>query len=256
MKKNNVFKCARMVRNLDRDKIIPYKKKQNNSDYFEKLFFKLPFNFNYLNVEKFFHNYNKDSISFSSFFNNYSLKLIYNMNSNLSKLFIHNFPVNKPISFKYTICSKRSCNYCFLANTNSYIKLNNFYLPSMSNSDCKAINIIYIIYCSKCLYYYIGQTKNFKKRFNKHKQNILKKENVINEEINDGKNLVEHFNLKDHCYKKHVKFFIYKTNVSDLSDRLNIENQLIHLFLKLNILILNEKITDMYKYNKHVYLFS
>ena len=99
--KNNVFKCARMVRYLDRESILPYKKKHNKFDFYENLFFKLPFNFNYLNVDKFFHNYNKDSVCFSSFFNNYSLKLINSMNSNLSKIVTHNFPLNKHISYRY-----------------------------------------------------------------------------------------------------------------------------------------------------------
>ena len=71
-----VYKTSRMISDLDRDKILPYKNKQNKADFFEKLFFRLPFNFNYLNLDKFFYNYNKDSDYFSSFFNNYNLKLI------------------------------------------------------------------------------------------------------------------------------------------------------------------------------------
>ena len=53
------------------------------------------------------------------------------MNSNLSKILIHNFPIDKHISFKFSNCIKRSCNYCPLANTNSFLKLNNFYWPIM-----------------------------------------------------------------------------------------------------------------------------
>ena len=68
--------------------------------------------------------------------------------------------------------------------------------------------------------------------------------------------MVKHFNTKDHCVKENFRFFIFKNNIEDLSDRLNIETQLIHLFLKLDIPILNEKITDMFKYRKHTYLFK
>ena len=253
---NNVHKCARMVSNLDRNSIIPYKKKLNKFDFYENLFFKLPFNFNYLNVEKFFQKYNKDSDCFSSFFNNYSLKLIYSMNSNLSKILTHNFPIDKHFSFKFTKCLKRSCNFCPLSNNNSYLKLNNFYLPMMCNSNCRATNIIYIIYCSKCFHYYIGQTNNLRRRFNKHKNKIIRNDLRIDTEINDGRNVVKHFNTKDHCVKENFRFFIFKNNIEDLSDRLNIETQLIHLFLKLDIPILNEKITDMFKYRKHTYLFK
>ena len=253
--KNRVYKIARMVGDLNRDKLIPYKSKQNNFDFFEKIFFKLPFSFNYLNVEKFFYNYNKDSDCFSSFFENYRVKLLYSMNSNLSKLLIHNFKTDKHAAFKYHKCQKTSCKHCPFSNTSQYIKLNNFFLPIMCNSSCKSVNIIYILYCSKCFHYYIGETINFKERFNKHKRNILINNTEIDEAFNDGVSLVKHFQ-KDHYFKTDLKFFIFKTNITDKNDRLNIETQLMHLFLKLNIPILNDKIPDMFLYKKQIYLFN
>ena len=56
-----------------------------------------------------------------------NLKLIYSMNSNLSKLLTHNFQKDKPISYKFSFCTKISCNYCPYANSKSYIKLNKFF---------------------------------------------------------------------------------------------------------------------------------
>ena len=251
-----VYKTSRMISDLDRDKILPYKNKQNKADFFEKLFFKLPFNFNYLNLDKFFYNYNKDSDYFSSFFNNYNLKLIYSMNSNLSKLLTHNFQKDKPISYKFSFCTKISCNYCPYANSKSYIKLNKFFLPIMCNSNCRALNLIYIIYCKTCLCYYIGQTNNFRNRFSAHKRNILINKTMINSDINDGVNLIEHFNQKDHDLRKNFGFFIFKTGIPDLNDRLNLENQLIHLFLTLKIPILNDRVADKYLYKKQIFLFN
>ena len=93
-------------------------------------------------------------------------------------------------------------------------------------------------------------------RFNKHKNKIINNDLNIDPSINDGRNVVKHFNLKDHCFKEHFRFFIFKKDIEDLYDRLNIETQLIHLFIKLDTPILNEKITDIFKYRKHVYLFK
>jgi len=56
--------------------------------------------------------------------------------------------------------------------------------------------------------------------------------------------------------KEHFRFIVFKKDIVVLRDRLNIETQLTHLFLKLNIPILNEKITDLFHYKDHVYLFN
>ena len=71
-----------------------------------------------------------------------------------------------------------------------------------------------------------------------------------NSDLNDSVNLIKHFCQNDHTLRKNFRFLIFKTDIIDLFDRLNLENQLIHLFLKLNIQILNVKILDLYLYKK------
>ena len=244
-------KSIRMVAKLDRDKIIPYKKRQIKFDFSNKLFFKLPFNFNYLNVEKIFLNYFKDSNIFCEFLNNYKLKLINSISPNISRIFIHNFKIFKPTCFKFIKCNNSNCKHCAFADCNSFIKLKNkFYFPILRNTTCRSINLLYILYCNSCFHYYIGQTKDFRKRFNKHKRNIR-----LN--IQDGKTnkLVNHFILPNHSLSN-LNFFIFKDGISDLDDRLNQELQLIHLFLKLDIPLLNEKIPNIYIHKKHSILFD
>ena len=51
---NNVKKAIRLIGSLDRDSILPYKTKNNKYDSMKTLFFQLPFNFNYINIEKIF----------------------------------------------------------------------------------------------------------------------------------------------------------------------------------------------------------
>jgi hypothetical protein len=77
----------------------------------------------------------------------------------------------------------------------------------------------------------------------------------VDSDLNDGENVVKHFNQRDHNLRNNFGFFIFKTNIQDLSDRLNIENQLQHLCLTLNIPLLNDRISDKYLYRKQIYLF-
>ena len=78
----------------------------------------------------------------------------------------------------------------------------------------------------------------------------------INSDLNDGRSVVEHFNQYDHSLRKNFGFFIFKNNIQDLGDRLNLENQLQHLCLALNIPLLNDRIADKYLYRKQIYLFK
>ena len=93
----------------------------------------------------------------------------------------------------------------------------------MSNSNCNSINLIYIIYCNLCFHYYIGQTKNLKNRFDKHKKNIVK--NLRDEKTTT---LIKHFNMPNHSIEN-LNFFVSKNNIDDLNERLNQENQLIQI---------------------------
>ena len=245
-----VDKTIRMISNLDRNKIIPYnsKNKSKNLNFANNLFFKLPFNFNCLNIEKNFSSSYMPNIIFK----NSKLKLINSINPSVSSIFIHDFKLKKPTHFYYKKCSKISCKHCCFADTNFYIKLtNSFYLPIMRNSCCDSINVLYIIYCKTCLFYYIGQTKNLKKRFACHKRNIY-----LNIQENETLKLINHFNLLNHSLKNNFSFFVFKTDICNLSDRLNQENQLMQLFSKLEIPILNEKIPKIDCHRKFSLLFD
>ena len=132
------------------------------------------------------------------------------MSSNLSKIFIHNFKLEKPFSTNYTKCKSTSCNFCVFADSNSYLKLNNFYLPSMSESNCRSLNLIYIIYCKTCPCFYIGQTNNLRNRFRNHKRNILTKNIKSKPDLNDGVNLVKHFCQNDHNSRKNFSSLFSK----------------------------------------------
>ena len=241
---SHVDKTIRMISNLDRTKIISYNlnKKSKNFDFANNLFFKLPFNFNYINLERFFSKY---IVISNDLFQNTKFKLLNSINPSISSIFIHDFKIKKPTFFCYKKCSKFSCKICCFANTNSFLKLtNSFYLPIMRNSNCHSLNIIYIIYCKSCFFFYIGQTNNLRNRFNRHKRNIQ-----LNIQDDETVKLVKHFNLPDH-FLKNFSFFIFKTDIEILLDRLIQELFLCHLFSKLEIPILNDRLPKVDHFKK------
>ncbi len=239
---NIVLKCARMVGTLDRESLIPYKPKD---DSFSKntIFFKLPFNFNTLNLERAFSD-SFSKISNSDFLLNQKLKLIFSMQPNLSSIFVHNFKLLPTNTFNFKICSRVSCKVCPYSDSNPFIQLNNFILPILSNTSCRSLNVVYVIFCRQCNFYYIGQTKRLSKRIREH---------VLNCFLNDAlggncSSVFPHFNLPKHHLKTDFRFMVFRSNIDDLHTRLNIEAQLIYLFKILGLNILNNFIPDLYKY--------
>jgi hypothetical protein len=51
-----------------------------------------------------------------------------------------------------------------------------------------------------------------------------------------------HFNLKGHNYLEHLKVFIFLSGINDDEERLDVESELIHLFLTFGCKIINAKI--------------
>ena len=235
-----------MVGSLDRDSILPYRDKRLNDFSKNTIFFKLPFNFNYLNLEKIFNDTFK-SIAKSSFLENIKLKLIYTMQPNLSSLFVHNF---KPLAsdfYSFSKCSNQKCSICPYSNSNCFINLNGFYLPILSNSNCESENLIYIINCRLCNFYYVGQTKRIKRRMRDH-LNFC----IFDNTFNSSCRVVSwHFNKHGHKLNKDFNFYIFRDNITELHFRLSIETQLITLFKRLGVKLMNDLIPDEYYFKSH-----
>ena len=124
------------------------------------------------------------------------------------------------------------------------IKNDNIILPLMSKSNCRSKNCIYIIICIKCKFYYIGQTINIYKRMLAHLNNIK------NYEKNKGKikfEVANHFNKKAHNLKTDLKFCVFKNDIVTLEERLFIENDLINIFIKAKLNIINDYIPQHFK---------
>ena len=239
---HTICKVSRMVANLDRNSIIAYKNKDTPFAV-NKIFFKLSYNFNYLNLEKTFMN-SYNNINSVKFLENRKLKLIFNMQPNLSSIFIHNSKPIIPKKFYYKPCSNPICEICPYHSSVSTLFLKNFRLPILS--FCNSVNVIYIIICEMCLKYYIGQTANFKRRFKQHINSCIAFNN------SNCKCVREHFNSAFHNYSKHLKFIIFRVDIEDKKLRVNIENQLIYFFHTSKIPILNDFIPNFQLYKKQL----
>ena len=233
-----IDKAFMMVADLERDNILQYKNKEKKLDFNKTLIFRHQFDKNILNFK------NVVNSAFDSFklikpkYKDFKIFLVNKMQSNLSALLIHNlkFPFIFKNSFKK--CKNSKCDTCIYSNNSHYIYLtNNFILPIFDNSTCGSKNIIYLIFCSFCSTFYIGQSNDVKKRIYNHIYDIKKFVSY-----SDFKSVAVHFNLKHHNFKNHFSFFVIKKDVNDLEARLNIESVLLNLCKKLGVNLMNDHI--------------
>ena len=125
----------------------------------------------------------------------------------------------------------------------------NICIPIQANSNCLSEGIIYIIKCSLCNVFYIGQSsKNAKTRINQHLNNILFFKKNVSKSLINFYNLSEvaiHFSSIKHDFSN-FSFFIFNSNILNDSIRLSQETDLINIFINLNIPILNKKIPSFF----------
>ena len=81
--------------------------------------------------------------------------------------------ISEKIPNTVTKCGETRCGTCNLLITGNSMKLkNNKVWQIKSPMNCKSRNIIYIVVCSKCESFYVGQTERLRKRVTLHKQQI------------------------------------------------------------------------------------
>ena len=238
---NEIRKTSNLIGKIDRNCLIPYKEK--NQNYLDDcIFFKIPFEKNLIDIDRILKNCFLSISTHSEFFKNLRFKTIFTKNPNISSIFVHHTALFNFEKYYFKKCEKSNCLICKFSNFHFYfLLLNKFYLPIYCNSNCNEKNCVYILHCSLCDYYYIGQTVNFKSRFHSHISNI--KNFVPYKKFTSVSN---HFNLLNHNYEKHLKFYIIQNNLNSLDQRLNFENDLINLFLCLKIKIMNYFVPNKY----------
>lgn len=86
--------------------------------------------------------------------------------------------LNQRTRFIVSICGKSRCKTCkiLLVNKTS-IKINNIEIKFNANMNCTSKNVIYVLFCSGCSCYYVGETNmQLNLRINLHRQHMNNKQ--------------------------------------------------------------------------------
>lgn len=233
----DLTKCMNIVANINRDSLIQYKDKSNQSDFSNTLLFNY-FDLSFPNlsniVTKSWRLGNADT-----YFRYNRLKFIFLMQNNIQNTLIFNFNSCNQTFKQNKKCSDLNCKICnFLIIDNFYI-FNNFKLPIIDMSTCTSSHVIYIIICLKCHIFYIGETcRTARQRIYEHLNSIKLYKTFKIKETEVSK----HFSAEDHDISEHFRFAILRNNIVDKFIRRDLEADLIHVFDTFKINILNEKI--------------
>ena len=247
----NIIKICNMVANLDRNNILKYKEKKTQKNYLS-IFSDFTFDKNFNNCIDIVKNSFQNLKEKYSNLHYYNLKISNSIQPNLQNMLVNNvfsFKFNNKKHF-YKKCDSVSCNVCKFSSSNGIIKIKNLYkIPIACQSSCDSTNIVYIIKCNKCDFYYIGESgRSVKIRISDHLRQIR----LFKPYEKYFLPVPIHFNLLNHTSKDFV-FYIFDSNLEDNFVRLYTEAKLIYLFqniLKVNII--NKDIPNMYTQVKNI----
>ena len=154
-------------------------------------------------------------------------------------------------------CSKENCTICNYTNKSCFLKYKQIYIPFQNNSNCSSIGVVYIIKCKKCNIFYIGETgKQASCRIKEHLYSIKFFKNNVNKCLSKFSSLSEvaiHFGFNTHTLDD-FNFYVFDSNLIEITKRKSIETNLINFFLKLDIPILNKKVPNFEKINNFCFL--
>ena len=244
---NYLKKMINIIGNVDRSELLPYKKvispisKATGTNYYDSISFKIPYDCNF----KFIKNSLKESfngiIKKKDVYKYNDINTLFSVNLNISSLFVHRFKYDKFGTYFCKKCESPGCKLCDLIYDNtSYILLNNFVLPIMSNTSCLSTMAIYIIHCSICNVYYVGQSKNIKQRFANHLSCLRNFIPYIS-----YNSVSRHFNLNTHkgkFIKEYFRFFVIESDIIDLDSLRKKEAIIFNLIFRLGLKVINEDI--------------
>ena len=161
----SLFSLQIRIGRIDRSLLIPYKLKcrNNYNDSYKLLFSTVEYIRQLISTtKKLDFSFVKSKLNFE-WLNEYNLKLFHKISDNILSILIHKRPLQNSIKFTRT-CNDLNCFSCKFINNNSYILLNSgLVVPIINNCDCNSKNVVYVIKCSLCNVFYIGQTKRSRK---------------------------------------------------------------------------------------------
>ena len=239
----NIKKLQIAIGRSNREEFINYKRKQDK--YEDNFIFPFYFDKSITNFKQVISNcWNKYFLPEHQYYDATNIIAIPNLQSNLRNRLILNLKSQRLKSYSNKSCNSKFCKLCdLLLRTNVLNLNNNFKLPVMSYGNCDTRNVVYLIMCTKCNCYYIGQTgTTVKERINKHLSNIRK----FLYFKQDTHEVSTHFGDNNHILENDFRFIILKDNLFDTKSRQSVESDIIHIFLSLKLNILNTFIPNMF----------
>ena len=162
------------------------------------------------------------------------------------------FSSHKPIWFSITVgqskyiyskCKNSQCLTCSFSLNNNGVETGNFSLPLKRKSSCDSSGIVYIIFCTLCNSFYIGQSsRTVKLRLNEHINGIKRLDRNMDKHVSDT---AIHFTSSNHILEEHFRFVVYDTDLAD-SVRFSAETDLINLFMNNGCSLINIRINHPY----------
>jgi hypothetical protein len=234
---NKVMATMNSIGNTSRNKLIQYKVKKEINVNQTNIWFNVQFNLNTSDFTNIISNAFNSTLSKQEFCKNINFKTYNSIAPNLSSILIFGHKMSLFSRCRTKTCNNYKCKICDYIYPSSFLKLKNgFKVPLCSNGNCDSVNAVYIIKCSLCDLFYIGQTsQKIKIRISQHLRTIEKFHPFLNRTSEVG----YHFNLKHHDPMVHFKFTIFKNNLNEINERLNIESLLIDLIDKFNKPVIN-----------------
>ena len=175
------------------------------------------------------------------------------MNKNLNALILHGLKLDysQLVVNRSSRCKNAACKTCPFVNSSPFINLNGIILPLFYDGNCQTTNVIYVIKCSLCEYFYIGETgRTVGRRMREHLNSII---NFAFHKNYHSKPVALHFAFAPHKLE-HFSFFILN-KFEDESHRKNTETELIYLFSQLNVNLINTNISKIYFSKKYEKIF-
>ena len=248
-----IKKSLTMVSNLDQESLIEYKNKDKGINFDKTFIFRQFFDKNIVNFNKVlkdaFNNF-KDKVPI---FKDHRIFLVNKMQNNLASIMIHGFSYPSVYKNNFKRCKNKTCRTCLYSNNRECFYLTEeFSLPIFDNSNCYSKDLVYILYCSFCFCFYIGQTNCLKDRIYNHIRDIKKFDLNFISPNQEFKCVSTHFNKKNHNLNEHFSFFVIKTNIEKLEERLNIESFFLNLCVSLGLRekLINDFIPQIKNYDK------
>ena len=163
----------------------------------------------------------------------FKLNIINRVNYNMSAIFMNGFSnLNKFVNRSNPCKDCEICQYIF-NKTEFTIQGLDLKIDLQSKGNCNSTHLIYIIFCSLCKKFYVGETgKSLKFRIKQHLNHINK---FIPFTRYHDKIVARHFNMRGHSLAN-FKVCIFKSDLFDTEVRKSKERDLVRF---LNLISIN-----------------